>query len=182
MYGPFYGMDKEELTIPIPNLDDFKIVLMLRDPRDVLTSYYYYQAFSSYDNPAQQEYLNARNEEVKNKPIDNWVLEKAPLFKDRYEEYLRKLHGRSNVLFLKYEDMISDFKSWLGKLVDFSGLNLGEEAIESVFKTANFSVENEDRKSHKRQVTPGDHKRKLKKETIDALNSHFRKILEGFNF
>jgi Sulfotransferase domain len=182
LYGPFYGLDKEELTLPIPNLADFKIVLMLRDPRDVLTSYYFYQAFSSYDNPAQQQFLIARNEKVKNTLIDNWVLEKAPLFKARYEEYLKTLHGRSNVLFLKYEDMVADFESWFYKLIGFSGLHLERQAIESIFRIANFSVENEDKNSHKRQVTPGDHVRKLKQETIDALNSEFQAVLEGFKF
>ena len=182
LYGPFYGMDQEELTVPIPNLDDFKIVLILRDPRDVLTSYYFYQAFSSYDNPAQTDFLIARNDKVRNTLIDNWVLETAPVFKARYEEYLKTLYGRSNVLFLKYEDMVADFDAWLHKLIDFSGLNLERQAIESILRTAHFSVKTEDNTSHKRQVTPGDHKRKLKTQTIDALDLQFHAVLEGFGF
>jgi len=182
MYGPFYGMDQEELTLPISNLDDFKIFLMLRDPRDVLTSYYLYQAYSSYENPAKQEFLMARNKEVQAKSIDTWVLEKAPLFKARYEDYFEKLYGKPNVLFLKYEDMIADFEPWLAQLIDFSGLNLSKETIESIKKTANFNVDKEDRKSHKRQVTPGDHKRKLKDETINLLNAEFKEILVGFQY
>lgn len=182
MYGPFYGMDKEELPLPIPNLDDFKIFVMLRDPRDVLTSYYWYQAYSSYENPAKQEFLMERNKEVQAKSIDTWVLEKAPMFKARYEEYREKLYGRPNVLFLKYEDMVADFDPWIAQLLDFSGLKLGQKTIESIKRTANFNVDKEDRTSHKRQVTPGDHKRKLKDETINILNAEFEKILEAFHY
>ena len=182
MYGPFYGMDKEELTLPIPNLEEFKIFLMLRDPRDVLTSYYLYQAYSSYKNPAKQELLMERNKEVQAKSIDAWVLEKAPLFKGRYEEYIKNLYGKPNVLFLKYEDMIADFDPWIARLIEFSGLKLRDETIESVKKTADFKVAKEDKASHKRQVTPGDHKRKLKDETICELNFQFQKVLEEFNY
>ena len=182
MYGPFYGMDKEELTIPIANLNDFKIFLMLRDPRDVLTSYYLYQAHSTYENPAKQEFLKERNKEVQAKSIDTWVLEKAPLFKARYEEYLKKLHGKPNVLFLKYEDMIADFDHWISRLIEFSGLKLRDKTIESIKKTADFKVAKEDKASHKRQVTPGDHKRKLKDETIKVLNVQFENILQAFQY
>jgi len=182
LYGPFYGMDKEEYTLPIPNLDNFKVFLMLRDPRDVLTSYYFYHAFSSYDDPKQQEFLMARNKETQSKVIDEWVLEKAPIFKARYEEYCDKLYGRPNVLFLKYEDMIADFDSWFSRFMEFSGFNLSDEVIEAIHKEANFNVKNEDQKAHKRQVTPGDHKRKLKEETIGVLNSQFQRVLGALNY
>jgi len=182
IYGPFYGMDKEEYTLPILNLDDFKIFLLLRDPRDVLTSYYFYHAFSSYREPAQQEFLLARNKETRSQPIDEWVLEKAPIFKARYEEYYERFHGRPNVLFLKYEDMVADFESWFSSFMDFVGLNLNNETIESIRKTANFDVKKEDKKAHKRQVTPGDHKRKLKEETIRSLNSQLEKVLDAFHY
>jgi Sulfotransferase domain len=182
VYGPIYGMDKEELPLPIPNLNDFKIFLMLRDPRDVLTSYYFHHAADPYYNPAQRDFLIARSKETKNKPIDEWVLDKAPIFRARYEEYLNTFHNRPNVLFLKYEDMVADFPSWLSGLAEFASPNLHANTLQSIMRTARFDVDKEDEQAHKRQVTPGDHKRKLKQETIDSLNSDFRNILEGFNF
>lgn len=182
IYSPFYGMDKEELTMPIPNLDDFKIILMLRDPRDVLTSYYFHHAFDPYHNPAQQEYIIARSMEAVSKSIDEWVLEKTAVFLERYKTYCEKLKNKPNVLFLKYEDMVKDFNQWLYNLRKFTGLNLKKETVESIIKKANFSVDKENVKVHKRQVTPGDHKRKLKKETINILNSQYSKILDILNY
>lgn len=47
---------------------------------------------------------------------------------------------------------------------------------------ANFSVAREDLNSHKRQVQPGYHKRKLKPETIEILNDRFAEILETLGY
>jgi len=176
-------MDKEELPVPVPNYDDFKIFLMLRDPRDVLTSFYFHHAFPpSSLNPAQREFINARSKETRSKSIDEWVLEMAPVMQARYDEYIERFYNKSNVLFLKYEDMVADFASWLSKLTAFYDLNLSNNTIDSILKTASFNVAQEDKKAHKRQVTPGDHKRKLKRETIQALNSQFHKILGTLDY
>lgn len=177
VYGPFYGLDKEEMDIPVSNYDDFKILLMLRDPRDVLTSYYFHHAYDPYCNPAQQEYINNRSKKALEKTVDEWVLEETPMFKDRYKAYLDKFHRRPNVLFIKYEDMISDFDNCLRRLENFMNLSPGEKILESIRKQANFSVNKEDVKSHKRQVTPGDYMRKLKVDTINVLNAEFGEIL-----
>lgn len=182
IYGPFYGMDKEELTIPITNTDDFKIVLLLRDPRDVLTSYYYHHAYDPYDNPAQQEYILKRSRDAASKTIDQWVREKIPLFKVRYHDYMDKFISRPNVLFLKYEDMVGDFNNWLYNLIRFTGLNVPRDVEDSIIQSANFSVSKENVTSHKRQVIPGDHRRKLTDETISLLNSEFSDILDALRY
>ena len=78
--------------------------------------------------------------------------------------------------------MVSDFPSWLSKLTTFLDLNLDDETLESILKTAIFEVDKEDKKAGKRQVTPGDHKRKLKAETIRALNFQLEKVLDAFNY
>lgn len=182
IYGPFYGMDKEELNIPIPNTDDFKILLLLRDPRDVLTSYYYHHAYDPYDNPAQQEYIMKRSRDAASKTIDQWVGEKIPIFKARYQEYLDKFIGRPNVLFLKYEDMVGDLNNWLNNLISFSGLDVPRDIADLIIQSADFNVDKENVKSHKRQVTPGDHQRKLTDETIALLNSEFSEILDALKY
>jgi hypothetical protein len=182
LYGPFYGMDKEELIIPIENLDDFKILYMLRDPRDVLTSYYFHWGYELYSNPAVEDYLKVRSEETLAMTIDEWVLEKFPLFLERYKTYLEKFNNKPGILFIKYEDMLEDFDNWLNNIIRFIDVNVKKGTIESIKRKANFKVDKEDVKAHKRQVIPGDHKRKLKKETINILNSQFNKILDELDY
>ncbi len=175
LYGPFYSMYKK--TIPLPNLDNYKIILLLRDPRDVLTSYYFHCAHEIYDNPARAKFILSRSKQTLNKTIDEWVLQMASGFLDHYKSYCEKLLSRPNVLFVKYEDMVKDFSEWLNTIIKFLDIDVKDETVNSIITQSDFKVDQEDVKSHKRQVFPGDHKRKLKKETIDALNSEFREVL-----
>ena len=182
IFGPLYGFDEEEFFLPIPNLDDFKILLVLRDPRDVLTSYYYHHAFETYHNPAQQEHLLTRREQTQSKSIDEWVCEKTPIFKYRYTSYLEATNNRPNVLRVRYVDMLNNFGNFLDNLIRFINVDVPKSTVEAIIKEASFSVKKEDPSSHKRQVLPGDHVRKLKRETVAFLNLEFRQILKELNY
>ena len=182
IYGPFYGMDKEEFTLSIPKLNDFKILLMLRDPRDVLTSYYFHHAYELYKNPAKEGLILERSTETLGKTIDEWVIEKSAVFGDRYKTYLSKLADRPNVFLSKYEDMIKDFNKWIDSLVGFMNINVSAKTLSTIMQKADFSIQKENVKAHKRQVVPGDHRRKLKEETINILNSEFKEVLEALNY
>lgn len=181
IFGPFYGFDEEEFAVPVPDLDDFKILLMLRDPRDVLTSYYFHHAHELYHNPAQESVILERSRGTLNKTIDDWVMEKSAIFSYRYKTYL-DIAGKPNVLLLKYEDMIKDFNSWLDAFSGFLNVHASAGTLSSIRKKADFSVQKERVDAHKRQVAPGDHKRKLKEETINLLNAQFSEILRALNY
>ena len=182
IYGPFYGLDKEEFTLTIPKLDDFKILLMLRDPRDVLTSYYYHHAYELYENPAKKSFIQERSRETLRKSIDEWVIGKSTFFGERYRTYLATFADKPNVHLSKYEDMIEDFPMWLDSLQKFMNMNVSEKTLNSILQKADFSIEKENVKDHKRQVVPGDHRRKLKPETIRHLNSEFKEVLAALNY
>ena len=181
IFGPFYGFDEEEFTVPIPNLDDFNILLMLRDPRDILTSFYFHHAYELYDNPAKKEFILERSRDTLSKTIDDWVIEKSAILKYRYKAYL-DIAEKPNVLLLKYEDMIKDFNSWLDTLSGFLNVNVSAGTLNNIRQKADFSVQKEKVDAHKRQVAPGDHKRKLKEETIGILNSEFGEILAKLDY
>jgi hypothetical protein len=83
---------------------------------------------------------------------------------------------------LKYEDMVGDFSAWLDRLIGFLELDLGREFIEGLKAGAEFKVSKEDVYKHKRQVTPGDHRRKLKPATIEILNAKTREIRQFFGY
>lgn len=181
IFGPFYGFDEEEFVVPIPYLDDFKILLMLRDPRDVLTSYYFHHAYELYHNPTKEGAILERSRDTLNKTVDDWVIEKADIFKYRYRTYL-DIAAKPNVLLLKYEDMIKDFNNWLDAFSGFLNVHASAGTLSNIRQKADFSVQKEKVEAHKRQVTPGDHKRKLKEETINLLNAQFSEILHALNY
>ncbi len=170
--GPF------RFYLDIPNLDQYKVLLILRDPRDVLTSDYF---STSYSHPIVSERNRLEREAASKMDIDEYVIGKLSIYKARYQMYIDKLIGKENVLFMKYEDMIDDFPAWIKRIVDFLDMNNNNQVVEKIINDSNFEV-NEDPRSFKRNIKAGDHKRKLKKETIDHLNRELKSTLVTLGF
>jgi hypothetical protein len=158
----------------IPRLEEYAVLLQLRDPRDVLTSLYYSTAYSHALISAK---VVRRRKEALAMSVDEFVLTEIEEYLPIYEQYCGMLDTNKSVLFIKYEEMVGDFSNWLGKLSSHIGLNDQVEALERVRQDANFSVDAEDVFSQRRQVKPGDHRRKLQPATIDELNKAFKGVL-----
>jgi hypothetical protein len=78
--------------------------------------------------------------------------------------------------------MVRDFESWLGQILRFWGLPTNTPTVKTLIAEADFTVSREDPNSHKRQVQPGDHRRKLKAETIDQLNEIYAEVLDKLGY
>lgn len=170
--GYFYGAFRSYYHFP--GMEKYKIILVLRDPRDVLTSYYF---STLYSHPLGRKEVFIEREKYANMCIDDFVLERAGEFKKRYEDYCKYLIGKENVLFLKYEDMISEFKPWLNKLSSFIGASNNDEVINSIVAKTSFEVKQEDPHSFIRSIKANDYKNKLKPETIEMLTNTFKEEL-----
>jgi hypothetical protein len=182
-YGPFRTFNRG-----IGDIEDYKILLVLRDPRDVIVSSYY--ALYSHVTPLLEGKktlhlrMNRRKKE-KEQTVDEFVinrLNRNPRFLQGYKDYAKELLGKPNVLFLKYEDMVENFDAWLDQLIEFLGMDIRKEFIDRLKAEVDFNVSKEDVYKHKRQVTPGDHKRKLKPETIKILNEKTREIRKRLGY
>lgn len=172
-YGPI-GSFRE-----IPQAEKYRVVLQLRDPRDVLTSLYFSTAYShALINPKMLK----RRKEALQSSIDEYVLRNASLYVDIYSTYCERMLSAPHVLFLKYETMVEDFHTWLSRLSEHLGFSSHQEILKQLEEQANFEVNHEDKFDHRRQVTPGDHRRKLRANTIDELNRLFASILEALDY
>ena len=89
---------------------------------------------------------------------------------------------KENVRLFRYEDMISDFETWLSDLVKHCHLPYNKTLIQKMVNETSFNVKGEDIYSHKRNVKAGDHRNKLKPETIAELNKLFRNELEVLGY
>jgi hypothetical protein len=163
----------------IQGVKAYKTVLQLRDPRDVLTSLYFSTAFS---HALISEKVIRRREEAQQMTIDDFVLMETKEYVPIYQEYVDFLLDKPNVLFLKYEDMVGGFEEWLAELIGHIGISADPALLNQLRKEADFSVTSEDPYSQRRQVTPGDHKRKLKPETITELDRLFNPILKRLKY
>lgn len=154
--------------------DDSPAILHLRDPRDVLTSCYFSIAYSHVG------YTDAQRQAVIDQGIDRFVQERIETFKIRYSRYVRFFLNRPNVTLLYYEDMIAAPERWAAQFAHglFPDLDLVERlriarGIDKILAKAEQKFTGEDPMKHVRKRLPGDHKVKLRAETIDLLDKEF---------
>ena len=188
--------------VPTKALDDASIILHLRDPRDVLVSMFYSYC---YMHAGEIERHTGYRREVAEAGIDKFVLDMVgePFFRyrgdygigsrykkhvgnvrDRYQRYFDEVFDRPNTLVVSYEEMVLAFPSWLGKIIRAFSLTNPEETRAVVTARHANTVEagEEDVWSHKRKVTPGDHREKLQSDTIRRLDEIFAPVLENLGY
>jgi hypothetical protein len=75
----------------------------------------------------------------------------------RYSEYMNQLLGRSNVILVKYEEMVEDYRSWLNKFTKPFPLGNRVGVIDRFAEQAPtlFPGQTRDVMIHIRHVTPG---------------------------
>jgi hypothetical protein len=173
--------------VDLPTLDADRALLHLRDPRDVITSLYYSMAYS---HRLEGNLTAEERSRWLERGVDASVYgdyDGVPVFqvfKQRYRDYLDHLAWRPNVTLLRYEDMIADLPTWLHSVVrafDFAD----EDAVVAELLNRHqgaFDVAGEDVMRHKRQVMPGDHRRRMRPETVRFLNAEFADILQELGY
>lgn len=173
-YGPLYWFVEN-----LPDIERFRVLLTLRDPRDMLTSQYYSRAYAhTIFNQAGVD----RRRKAREMGIDAFVRAELPELEERYTGYYENLVGRENVLFLPYEKMVTDFDDWLSDLAGYLGAPPDHPELAKIRAEASFRVKKEDKYSHRRSVQPGNHREKLKPETIRFLNERLGPLMEKFGY
>ena len=172
--GRVYGPHRR--WVELPGIDDYDIVLCLRDPRDVLVSLYFALCYS-HDPPRdfrRGEYLERRRQ-ASSDGIDKYVIAYAGRLMESYEAY-HAAWAEHDILLLSYEQMVTHFGAWLKRFLKRCGMmNLKPKLM----RFDKFEPpRREDVHKHKRQVRPGDHRRKLKRRTIRVLDNKFAEILD----
>ena len=188
--------------VPTKAIEEANIILHLRDPRDVLTSMFYSYCYMHAGEIAAQ---TGYRKEVAEAGIDRFVLDMvgAPFYEyrgdygigsrykkhvgnvlDRYQRYLTELIDRPNTTVVSYEEMVLAFPAWLEKVVGAFDLSDREEtqAVVAARHANSVAAGEEDVWSHKRKVTPGDHREKLQSETIRQLDQIFASVLEKLGY
>ena len=188
--------------VNVPNIDDYSTILQLKDPRDVLVPMFYSYCYmhsgavkvnTGYRKRIADEGIDSfvikmdqedHPDIVGDYGTGNHLIELIGCLRVRYSDYVYKLVGKDNVTFVTYEDMVTDFGSWAGKVVNGFYFRDEERVKEELVAkhASGLKVDREDIWSHKRKITPGDHKNKLRSETIDELNRIFKDILPRLDY
>jgi len=172
----------------IPQLDKYKIILMLRDPRDILVSDYFSIKFShlpptKFDKKKYDAFMRRRNEAL-NLDIDSYVLNNMHRVFYEFEKYDNNLLGNSslikNTLVTKYEEMVNDFDLWLEKIITFCEFeNIDKNYL---IKKYNRKPKTENPAFHIRKGIAGDYMEKLKPTTIKTINENYNELLTKFKY
>ncbi|XP_062996449.1 sulfotransferase 2B1-like isoform X2 [Elgaria multicarinata webbii] len=144
-----------------------KVIYTLRNPKDVLVSYYHHTKFvkSMKDPGTVEEYL----EEFLsgNVAFGSWF--------DHVKSWL-EVKGRSNVFFNSYEEMQQDLRGSVEKICHFLGKELNSQQIDSVVENASFQKMKDNPKSNYTTVSDEhfDHKKGklLRKGIVGDWKNH----------
>lgn len=165
-------------SIEIPESSPIRVIIQIRDPRDILVSHYYSMTRS---HPVLTENYLKRKLEASHKTIDQHVLDEAPRFRQLFTELIRSYFHTNNALFIRYEEMVESPEEWIKKTMNFLSIPL-EKHENTISKLNHHFTQGEGENKHKRQVKPGNFREQLLPETIDALNHEFSEILRTFNY
>lgn len=154
-----------------------KLILHLRDPRDVLVSMFFSW---SYSHPGVDEALRAR---LRDKGLDEFVLRESAGLKEKYALYVRDYLSLPDTVLLKYEDFVLDRPAWLDAFLRACDIDPAQRFYTRLGKdNPAAKVREEDKFSHIRKAAPGDHKEKLKAETIASLNNEWADLLKALYY
>ena len=163
-------------------LADKRVMVLVRDPRDVLTSLYF-SLQKSHRIPVGEAgaVMTEHKERVLTEHIDQFVSRMA-----RKGQWLRRFTRLGELKDLgvswRYEDIVFDKARWLDEILDYLEIDLPAESRHQFVSAEDIRPDQEDADKHIRQVTPGDHKRKLKAETIAELNAIFSDTLRVWGY
>ena len=162
---------------------DTRPIVHIRDPRDCLVSFYYSRAFSHVlppPGPSRDVLLHDRYL-ARSMTVDEYVLDRLPYIQDQLNALQSTTMARPEAVMSRYETMVTDFAGWITDIVERVELDVQKETIARLARAAEFKVQ-ENEWNHKRQVTPGDFRRKLSSQTQNALTERLIDGLQYFGF
>ena len=166
------------------SLREKKSVLLVRDPRDALTSQYYSFGAKKFSHKLpkknQAAFLAGGKGDV-DWDIDAYVTTYAAAYEQKLQNYKDNLDFK-NVLLFRYEEIFFDKRKFLGDIFKHFEISVSPALLDTIAEKNDIRPEKEDTTKHIRKGTPGDHAIKLQKETIATLNNTFRDIAACFGY
>jgi len=171
----------------IPHIEQYKIVLVARDPRDILVSDYFSKAYSHVvpsSRGDKRDQFMAERERALASTIDEYAIANSEKIAGIFSQYRTLFLERyPHVYVTTYEAMLSDFASWLSELLDYCELDASQQLFQSLVQAnEDKKPKKEDKLRHVRRGQSGDYKEKLKPETIEHLDAKFAPMLAEFGY
>lgn len=149
-----------------------KAIMLVRDPRDILTSFYYSLAISHSlpgEGKLRDRFLEQRAR-VRSMSIDEFVTSEVSAIEKTLDALVLGLRSTSMRLY-RYEDVVFGKREWLSDISHFLGLGMAEPILDEIAARHDVRPEQDRPDEHVRQVLPGDYRRKLRPDTVEYLDA-----------
>lgn len=163
-------------------------VLLVRDPRDAIVSEYFstrgthsLPKFAGDSDEGAREDLLRRREEAQQITVEDFARREGPRMAETVERYIPLL-GDTNLLVLKYEDVIFDKTKMVQDVAAHFGWTVGQGQTGAILKWVDVVPEEENPDAFIRKVTPGDHREKLSAATIAELDTILSRAMKAFGY
>ncbi|MEH6557742.1 MAG: sulfotransferase domain-containing protein [Oceanicoccus sp.] len=178
--GPIY----EHINKPLIDSDillNTKLVAMVRDPRDILVSFYYSITKShTFSRVSEIRELQETNRERWiNEGLEGYLTEKSPTLNKQFELLISILKSNKNSYVLRFEDMVDDFPVFRNTIR--SAFDLENSALENIYKNTRPQIA-EDEERHRRSGKTRGFKEKISAKQIGELNATLMKSLAYFDY
>lgn len=182
-YGGFRGAPPYE----VPILDRVRVVLLVRDPRDMLVSLYHSLAESHWipetDEAQGPHFMHALRADARRRTVDEHALRSASTVLAQFERYEAfALPWRSNVALYRYEDVVYRKREWAEELCAWFEWSVPDAVRDAAVATVDVFPETPDPGAHVRQVHPGNHRAELAPATIRELDRVFARTLRRYGW
>jgi len=184
VYAGFRNLPKDPCRIGLEK--GGKVVLMVRDPRDILVSLYFSmkKSHSVPKSGSSREKLLQIRERVEAVTLEQFVESSCRRLRKRLRKYRNGLvlSETAETRVFRYEDVIFEKARWVADLAEFLEIEVSPERAEEIAARHDRRPEREDPSAHVRRVAPGDYREKLSDETIEMLNRELGEVSGYFGY
>ena len=162
--GYVYGGFRQFPAYPVPLLNHSRVVLLVRDPRDMITSLYFSLRYSHVLPDAEtaselRAEMQASRDALAHMPIGAFALDAIRVYARVFESYVAQgFAWRPNVAIYRYEDVIFRKREWVRDLCEWYGWDIPEAQRNAAADKFDELPDQERPESHVRQVRPGNHR------------------------
>lgn len=185
VYGGFREMPATFADAPL--YKEGKKMLMVRDPRDALVSEYFSNAYShgiplpTQDAAGITNLLEKLRREALDTQIDEWVVDRAASLRSAFLGYVSQLDSTSMTV-VKYEEYIFKKPELIRLIARNFDMQVNDAQITQIMGWADVRPTQEMPTQFIRRVTPGDHREKLRPDTIAKLNKILKPAMDAFSY
>lgn len=167
--------------IDLACLHKLNMVVLIRDPRDLLVSMYYSFGFSHglSEDKLTRRYQLKRRARIQSLTIDEYAVSELPILKRKLSRLVELSQQQNHVTILKYEEMILNFKTFFVRLQAVIPVNKNFESI-MFADTRPMRIENINSQRRSGKITQ--YGKKLRDETVHRINKEIQNELQYFDY